>query len=358
MSDIIARIEGRAGCITLNRPQALNALTLGMVREIAAVLLAWADDPVVRLIVLDGAGGRGLCAGGDVRALHDAARAGDLSFPEAFFRDEYRLNAYVARYPKPYVALMDGLVMGGGIGLSAHGAHRVVTERSRLAMPETSIGFFPDVGGTWLLGRAPGQLGTHAALTAGAMDAADAILCGLADVCVPSDALPQLRAALTGCGSAEAVRACLGDHARPPPGGCYVGAAGWIGACFAADTVEEILSALSAHADPAARQAAEQITRRSPTSLKVTLRALRRAARLGRLEPCLDQEFGLALAFMRQPDFVEGVRAAVIDKDRSPHWRPARLGDVTAAMVDAAFTPPASGPLDLDQRMSFRRISA
>lgn len=357
MSGVTARIEGRAGCITLNRPQALNALTLEMVHAIDAALLAWAGDPAVCLVVLDGAGGRALCAGGDIRALYDAAKSGELSFAEVFFRDEYRLNAYIVRYPKPYVALMDGIVMGGGIGLSAHGRHRVVTERARLAMPETGIGFFPDVGGTWLLGRAPGQFGVYAALTAGQMGATDAIECGLADVFVPSKSLPLLRASLTGCASTEEVRACLDRHAQTPLAGRYAKAAAWIGACFAADTMEEIVSALSAHADPAARQAAAEITPRSPTSLKITLRALREAARLGCLEPCLEREFGLALACMQHPDFLEGVRAAIVDKDRSPRWKPARLDDVTADMVGAAFIPPPGETLGLENWLASRGIS-
>jgi enoyl-CoA hydratase len=337
MSDTIIRVERGVGRVTLNRPRALNALTHAMVTEIEGALAAWATDRDVRFVLVDGAGERGLCAGGDIRALYDAEVAGDLSVPATFFRDEYRMNARIARFPKPYVALMDGIVMGGGIGLSAHGTHRVVTERSRLAMPETGIGFVPDVGGTWLLGRTHGELGTHAALTSFQMGADDAILCGLADICVASDKLPALAAALLDCVSADDIQDCLRRFETAPQPGALRAAQNWIASCYAHDSVEAILDALHHHAEPAARQAAEEIGRKSPTSLKITLRALREARLQDCLEPCLELEYRLALACMKAPDFREGVRAAVVDKDRNPAWSPARLEDVSPSMVDAVF---------------------
>jgi enoyl-CoA hydratase len=189
--EVLIRVEGVVGHVTLNRPRAINALTLDMVRVIDAALTAWVDDPAVAAVVIDGAGERGLCAGGDIRAIYEAARVGDPA-PLTFWREEYRLNARLASYPKPIVAVMDGIVMGGGIGVSAHASHRVVTERSSVAMPEVGIGLFPDVGATYLLSRAPGELGVHLALTGVTIGAADAMTCGLAARCVPSGRLDEL----------------------------------------------------------------------------------------------------------------------------------------------------------------------
>ncbi|MFD4247704.1 3-hydroxyisobutyryl-CoA hydrolase, partial [Streptomyces sp. NPDC058525] len=260
---VLLAVEGRTGVITLNRPRALNALTHAMVRRMAGALAAWERDPAVHQVLVRGAGERGLCAGGDIRAIHDDAKAGTTASAE-FWRDEYRLNARIARYPKPYVALMDGIVMGGGVGISAHGGVRVVTERSRVAMPETGIGFVPDVGGTWLLGRSPGRLGTHLALTGGAVGAADAVLCGLADHFVPAARLPELAAAL-----AEApVHEVLPHYTAEPPPGELAGRRPWIDHCYAADTVEEIVERLLADGDPAAKEAAETVLAKSPTALK------------------------------------------------------------------------------------------
>ncbi len=347
MSEVLVRTEGTLGRITLNRPRAINALTLDMVRTIDAALSAWENDAAVCAVLLDGEGERGLCAGGDIRALYDAALAGDLAVPQAFFGAEYRLNARIARYAKPYVAFMDGIVMGGGIGLSSHGAVRIVTERSRLAMPETGIGFMPDVGGTWLLGRAPDGFGIHAALTAGQMGAADAIACGLADLCVPSSVLAELAADLASCETAASMRACVEGHACAPPPGIFAGAASWSAACYDSDSVEDIIAALAERDAPACRQASEEIGRKSPVSLKVTLRALREAPGLGSLEACLEREYRLVLAFMSSHDFREGVRAAVVDKDRAPAWSPATLEGVTPAMVESFFTAPDFGGLGL-----------
>jgi enoyl-CoA hydratase len=340
---VLTRIEGGIGRITLNRPRSLNALTLGMVEAIRAALDAWAADPAVRFVLIDGAGERGLCAGGDIRALYDAALAGIASVNEAFFRGEYQLNGAIARFPKPYVALMDGLVMGGGVGVSAHGSHRVVTERSRIAMPETGIGFFPDIGATWLLSRAPWEFGTHMALTGEAIGADDAIRAGLADVHIASDRLPGLVEALRGCG-ASGLDACLRAFATPPAPGLFAEAQGWIAACYAGDDVQAIIAALAADGRPAALRAAAVIAGRSPTSLAITLRALRDAAVLDDLESCLDREFRMAVIRTRQHDFIEGVRAAVVDKDRKPRWMPARLDEVKPEDVAAFFAEAASHP--------------
>ncbi|MFJ5265266.1 enoyl-CoA hydratase/isomerase family protein [Streptomyces sp. NPDC088387] len=332
---VLLHTEGRAAHITLNRPRALNALTHAMVRRIDAALTAWEHDPAVRTVVISGAGDRGLCAGGDIRAIHADARSGGGTASAAFWRDEYHLNARIARYPKPYVAVMDGIVMGGGVGVSAHGSVRIVTERSRIAMPETGIGFVPDVGGTYLLALAPGELGTHLALTGAQIGAGDALLCGLADHTMPSAALPAFVADLAGL----PVREALATHVQPPPVGELTGHREWIDSCYEANTVEEIVQSLLAHGDPAAKEAAETLLAKSPTALKVTLASLRRARRLASLEQVLEQEYRVSCAALAMPDLVEGIRAQVIDKDRDPHWSPATFAEVTDADVARFFQP-------------------
>ncbi|WP_329402153.1 enoyl-CoA hydratase/isomerase family protein [Streptomyces melanogenes] len=332
--DVLLARRGRAAHLTLNRPRALNALTHAMVRRIDEALTAWEHDPAVATVVVTGAGERGLCAGGDIRAIHEDARSGGTASAE-FWRDEYRLNARIARWPKPYVAVMDGIVMGGGVGISAHGNVRIVTERSRVAMPETGIGFVPDVGGTYLLSRAPGELGTHLALTGTPVGAADAILCGLADYYVPSPEIPVLLAEL----STSPVREALPHHThQPPPPGVLTTHRDWIDHCYAADTVEEIVDRLLATGIQEAKETAETILTKSPTSLKVTLRAMRRARELPTLERVLEQEYRISCAALTSPDLVEGIRAQVVDKDREPRWSPRSLGEVGEGMVERFFT--------------------
>ncbi|WP_435243798.1 enoyl-CoA hydratase/isomerase family protein [Streptomyces cucumeris] len=348
---VLLRTEGRAAYLTLNRPKAINALTHTMVRTIADALDTWEHDPAVATVVLTGAGERGLCAGGDIRAIHrDAYEGTDGS--AAFWRDEYRLNARIARYPKPYVALMDGIVMGGGVGVSAHGTVRIVTERSRVAMPETGIGFVPDVGGTHLLGLAPGELGTHLALTGTPVGAADALLCGLADHYVPSGALPALLADL----AAVPVHDALARHVRQAPPGGLGAHREWIDTCYAADTVEEIADRLASYGDPAAKDTADTLLTKSPTALKVTLASLRRARRLGPLERVLEQEYRVSCACLNHPDLVEGIRAQVIDKDRDPRWRPATLAQVTDDDVRRFFTPLGEAGLRLASADSSQEV--
>ncbi|MFJ4715980.1 enoyl-CoA hydratase/isomerase family protein [Streptomyces sp. NPDC088785] len=332
---VLTAVDGHAARLTLNRPRALNSLTPAMLDAVARALDAWEHDPAVRTVVLDGAGERGLCAGADIRLFHDDARSGDHTASEAFLRAEYRLDARIAHYPKPYVALMDGIVMGGGVGLSAHGSVRVVTERSRVAMPEVTIGLVPDVGGTFLLSRAPGHLGTHLALTGLPAGAADAVLCGLADHVVPSAALPGLLADLARLPAHDAVA----RHARPAPEGVLAEQREWIDACYAADTVEEIVDRLHACGEPAAKEAAETLLAKSPSAVKTTLESLRRAARLDSLEAALDQEFRVSCAALDTHDLPEGVRAQIIDKDRDPHWDPATLAEVGADRVARYFAP-------------------
>ncbi|MER6910538.1 enoyl-CoA hydratase/isomerase family protein [Streptomyces sp. NPDC000594] len=331
---VLLRTEGRAAYATLNRPKALNALTLGMVRTLADALDTWEKDPSVGTVVLTGAGERGLCAGGDLRVFHHDAMTGGTASLD-FWREEYRLNARIARFPKPYVAVMDGIVMGGGVGVSAHGGIRVVTERSQVAMPETGIGFVPDVGGTYLLGRAPGELGTHLALTGRAIGAADALLCGLADHFVPAGALPALLADLAVAPAHQAVA----RHAREAPPGELAAHRPWIDSCCTAETVEEIVERLAGHGDPVARKTAETLLTRSPTALKVTLAALRKAREAGSLERVLDQEYRVSRAALTHHDLAEGIRAQVIDKDRRPRWCPPTLAEVGEDEVNRFFAP-------------------
>lgn len=333
--EVLLRREGRLGHIVLNRPRALNALTHDMVRRIAGALDAWELDDRVSAVLITGAGERGLCAGGDIRAIRQAAVSGEPQLAEDFWRDEYHLNARIARYPKPYVAVMDGIVMGGGVGVSAHGSVRIVTERTKVAMPETGIGFVPDVGGIYLLSRSRGELGTHIALTAGTVGAGDALLCGLADHYLPAERLPLLIAYLAELPVPQA----LAKHTGTAPQGVLAEQLDWIDACYAADTVEEILRRLAADGRQAAKEAAEQIAAKSPTAVKATLAALRRARSLDTLEEVLDQEFRTSCAALAGPDLAEGIRAQVIDKDRNPRWDPPTLADVTDEAVARFFAP-------------------
>ncbi|MFJ4923119.1 enoyl-CoA hydratase/isomerase family protein [Streptomyces sp. NPDC088725] len=345
---VLCGLAGRTARITLNRPRALNALTHPMVTAIDAALTEWERDGRVAAVVIDGAGTRGLCAGGDIRAIHEDARTGGGA-SAAFWRDEYRLNARIARYPKPYIALMDGIVMGGGVGVSAHGSVRIVTERSVVAMPETGIGLVPDVGGTYLLSRAPGELGTHLALTGALMRAGDAVLCGLADHFVGADRLPDLLTALAAPGSdpLETVRA----YTSPVPADGLGADRAWIDACYAADSVEEITERLLTHGHRAAAEAARTLVTRSPTALKATLAALRRARELPTLEQVLDQEYRASCAALVTHDLREGIRAQVIDKDRDPHWSPKELAEVTDADVARFSAVPPGGDLGLGRRL-------
>ncbi|MDA0252333.1 MAG: enoyl-CoA hydratase/isomerase family protein [Mycobacterium sp.] len=332
--EILARVDGGVGFLTLNRPKALNSLTHTMVTALDTTLTAWSDDDTVRAVVVHGAGERGLCAGGDVVAIYHSAKAGGADARQFWF-DEYRLNARIGRYPKPYVAYMDGIVMGGGVGVSAHGNVRVVTDTSKIAMPEVGIGFIPDVGGTFLLSRAPGNLGLHAALTGGPFSGADAIALGFADHYVAHDDLAAFTTTLV----TDGVDAALRDHAQEPPPSTLLAQREWIDDCYAGDTVTDIVAALRSHGEGPANDAADLIATRSPVALAVTLAAVRRAAALDTLEDVLVQEYRVSCASLRSHDLVEGIRAQLVDKDRNPTWSPASLDAVADGDVDAYFAP-------------------
>jgi enoyl-CoA hydratase len=328
-AQVIVERRGGAGIIRLNRPKAINSLTLPMVRAMFQALHRFEDDPGISCVVLAGEGERGLCAGGDVRIIHDLGRAGDPQVLD-FWREEFPLNYRIARFGKPYVALMDGIVMGGGVGISAHGSHRIVTERTKLAMPETGIGYFPDVGGSWLLPKAPGECGTWLGLTGNAVTAADAIYAGFADHLVPSEHLADLVRDLSQTADAEGVEAIIGTYAVEAGEGVLAANREIIDATFRFDTVEEIFAALSARDDAFSRETLEALQKRSPTSLKLTLKLLRLGRESASLIECLEREFAAGTEILRGHDFYEGVRAALVDKDRSPRWQPARLEEVRA----------------------------
>jgi enoyl-CoA hydratase len=337
--DLIARREGSAGIIRLNRPKAINAVTLEMFRDIDKALDAFEADADVAVIVLEGAGERGLCAGGDIRALwEDSKGAGDLG--KVLWREEYILNARIKKFPKPYVAFMDGIVMGGGVGLSAHSSHRVVTERTKLAMPEVGLGFFPDVGGTYLLSRSPGEIGAYFGLTGQTMNGPDAVYAGFADAVVPSAKWPGLRDALTkvrpGTMSSE-VRTLISGFATGEKAGPVAAQQTQIDRWFAHDRMQDVIGALRQDGSELASATLKTLAEKSPRGLVVTLKLLRLAREARALEDCLVREYRAALEVYRSDDFREGVRAAVIDKDRSPKWSPSRVEDVTPEMVAPYF---------------------
>lgn len=337
--DLIARREGAVGVIRLNRPKAINAVTLEMFRDVDKALDAFEADPSVAVILLEGAGERGLCAGGDIRALWESSKVrGDLG--KILWREEYILNARIKKFPKPYVAFMDGIVMGGGVGLSAHSSHRVVTEKTKLAMPEVGLGFFPDVGGTWLLSHSPGEIGTYFGLTGQTMNGPDAIHAGFADAVVPSGKLVTLREALTkvraGITSAE-VKALISRFATGETAGPVAAMQATIDRWFAHDRMEDIFTALQRDGSELALASRKTLNEKSPRGMVVTLKLLRLARASHSLEECLVREYRAALEVFASDDFREGVRAAVIDKDRNPRWSPPRIEDVTPEMVAPYF---------------------
>ncbi|GGM04751.1 enoyl-CoA hydratase/isomerase family protein [Nakamurella endophytica] len=322
---VLARVEGRLGHLTLNRPSRINALDIPTVRAVLQALDAWEDDPTVAVVLVDGAGDRGLCAGGDLRAMASGL-SGDGPRAEDFLAVEYRMNARLAHYRTPVVAFMDGIVLGGGVGISAHCGVRVVTERSVVGMPETAIGICPDVGSLHLLARAPGRLGAHLALTGARLDGPGAVHAGLADHLVTSGDLASVTARLRD--------GVVPELPVPPPSPHP----SWIDECYAADTVAGVLDRLRAHPDPAAAEAARTLAAMSPTACVATLEALRRAATLT-LDEVLAQDLAVCSRLFHEPDFAEGVRAVIVDKDRDPHWRPATLDAVDRDRVLSFFDP-------------------
>ncbi|MCL4188524.1 MAG: enoyl-CoA hydratase/isomerase family protein [Rhodobacteraceae bacterium] len=333
MSEVLVRTEGRAGRITLNRPAQLNALTPGMVAAIDAALAGWAADPSVAVVMIDAAGPRAFCAGGDVAVIYHAARAGDTGLARAFWRAEYRMNARIAAYPKPVVTFLHGFVMGGGVGLGCHAAHRILGESTRVAMPECAIGLVPDVGGTHLLARAPGRTGEWLGLAGVRMGPALAIAAGFGDRFVPEAEWERLKARLAADGDAG----CIAEAPAPPPDAPPE--PGWTAGAFAGAGIAAIRAALSAEAAPAAAAAAAALDAASPLALEVTLRLVRAAREAPGLQPALTREYRATCHALEHGDFLEGVRAQVIDKDRRPRWRHAGPAAVPEGEVAAALSP-------------------
>ena len=343
MSEVHIRIDGAAGRITLSCPERLNALRHDMCLAIAAALRDWQHDDKVALVLIDGAGERGFCAGGDLKSLYEAARAGDPGVARQFWRDEYRLNLMLAEFPKPVVALMHGLTMGGGVGLGCHGSHRVVGASSRLATPQTRIGLVPDAGGSLLLAQAPGHLGEYLALTAGTMGPGDAIHAGFADFFLPEDRWPDLVRRLTG-GTVSAVA----DMAAEAPAGDLAPERGWIDSAFAAPDLRGILAALDAMEFDAPQAAAAALRRHSPLSMAAALVMLRNLRSGGGLETALAQEFRFGYRAPLVGDVLEGIRARLIDRDDAPVWRHETPGQVTGREVSDMLAPLGDEELQLD----------
>ena len=339
--EILCERQGCAGLITLNRPQALNALTLTMVREMRRALDSWEQDPAVTRVVVTGAGEKAFCAGGDIRRIYELGMAGRQDEALNFWREEYELNIRIKRYGKPYVALIDGIVMGGGVGVSLHGSHRVAGERALFAMPEVGIGFFPDVGATYALPRLPDETGTYLAVTGERIRAADMAALGLATHFVRSQDMGALRDALT---RDEPVDAALASVAIDQGPGALEAVRPVIARCFSAESVPAILARLDAEDTEFARKTAAAMRAKSPTSLVLAFEQMRRGATLS-FEEALRTEFRIVSRICRGHDFYEGVRAVIIDKDGAPRWQPASLADVTPAAIEAYFAD--LGPAEL-----------
>jgi enoyl-CoA hydratase len=331
-NEVLVTRRKHLGAICLNRPKALNSLTLGMVRAFSAALDSFVEDPAIHAVLVTGAGERGFCAGGDIRALYGSRDgAGDY---KRFWREEYQLNARIASFPKRYIVFMDGVVMGGGVGVSAHGNRRVVTERTRLAMPETGIGFIPDVGGSWLLTRDAGS-GSYLALSGATIGAADAIHLGIADVAVESKDLAALESQLASIRQPGDVDAILSEFTQSMKGGVLRENKEVLDRVMRERSVEDIIGALRSSGSDFGRESADVISEKSPTSLKVTYALLKLAQQAQSLEICLINEFRAACRLLESHDLYEGIRAAIIDKDRRPQWSPATLDGVTESGVDA-----------------------
>lgn len=344
--EVICERQGEAGVITLNRPRALNALNLAMVREMRRALDAWAADPAVTRIVVQGAGDKAFCAGGDIRRLTDLLRSGEKDDALAFWREEYQLNALIKRFPKPYVALIDGIVMGGGVGVSLHGSHRVAGERYLFAMPEVGIGFFPDVGATYALPRLPGHMGMYLALTGDRVRRADAMMLGLATHAVAGEGFSTLREALA---AGEPVNRVLSSAVADPEPSPLAAEREVIDSCFSGNSVRDVLHRLdeaAARGSAFAAKTAEGMRTKSPTSMCLAFEQVRRGASLD-FDDAMKTEFRIVSRIGEGHDFFEGVRAVLIDKDNQPRWRPASLEEVDSGMIDRYFAPLGADDLEI-----------
>ena len=333
-AEVLFEVIGRAGVITLNSPATLNAVSLPMVHAMHPRLAAWAEDPAVHHVIIRAVGDKAFSAGGDIRALYQWGRAGDETFC-TFFHDEYRLNTLIKRFPKPYFALIDGIVMGGGVGVSIHGSHRIAGDRMTFAMPETGIGLFPDVGGTWFLPRLPGETGLYLGLTGTRIRTGDAVALGLATHYVPSNRHQALIEALC---AADDVDRCVEGFCAPAGDALLNAERGLIDEHFSAENLDALVASLESDGREWAQKRLATIRTKSPTSLRITYRQLRQGRHLD-FEDCMRLEFRIASRIFHGADFFEGIRAVVIDKDLKPQWQPAGLDDLTDADVAGYFAP-------------------
>ena len=341
--DVLIEQQGGVGRIILNRPKALHALNLPMCDAILQILQAWRDDDTVQLVLVTHAeGSRGFCAGGDIRMLAESG-ASDGSEARAFFATEYRMNAAIKAFPKPYVAIMDGVTMGGGVGLSVHGSHRIATENTLFAMPETGIGLFPDVGGGWFLPRLRGELGTWLALTGARLKGNDVAAARVATHFLPSELVPNLLSQISRAdfsnGAAEMLGEILKNLTHSVPAGSFEQHMDAINSCFSHDTAEEIVAALKKHGGDWAEKQAATIAEKSPETVKVALRQVREGAACQAFEDNMRMEYRIGWRKVCSPDFLEGVRAVIVEKDHSPKWSPETLEDVSDADVAKYFEP-------------------
>ena len=335
-AELIAKVEGAAGHLSLNRPKAIHALTLDMCHAMIAALTGWASDPAVSVILLDHAEGRGFCSGGDINLLrHSALTDGGVS-GRKFFHDEYQLNHQLFTYAKPIVAFMDGITMGGGVGISQPAKFRVATENTRFAMPETGIGLFPDVGGGWFLSRLGGRVGQYLALTGARIDGADCLWAGLATHYLPAEALGEAKARLI---AGEAPEAVLTALAAVPPPSKLAANADTIARHFAHERLEDVLASLAADESEWAQKELAALRTKSPQTCKVALRQLADSLTLPDFAANMVMEYRIASRVLTRPDFAEGVRAVIVDKDNAPQWNPATPEGVTDALIEAIFAP-------------------
>ncbi|MEL7540406.1 MAG: enoyl-CoA hydratase/isomerase family protein [Pseudomonadota bacterium] len=340
---VLTKVEGGVGYITLNRLDALHALNLDMCETILAALRVWAQDPNVQLVLIEHVeGSRGFCAGGDIAMLRESGM-NDGRKARAFFEEEYRMNATIKAFPKPYLALMDGVTMGGGVGLSVHGSYRVATERTLFAMPETGIGLFPDVGGGWFLPRLRGELGTWLALTGARLKGTDVVAAGVATHFLPSELIPNVKAQIAeadfSAGAAEMLGEILSRATHAVPAGSFEANMDVIDKCFGADTAEGIIAALQADGSEWAMKQIETIASKSPETVKVALRQVRDGAACETFEDNMQMEYRIGWRKVQSADFIEGVRAVIIDKDHAPKWSPDTLEAVSDADVARYFEP-------------------
>lgn len=348
-AEVLFTINGQAGIITLNRPKALNSLNLEMIRSIMTQLQAWEKDDQVSCVIVEGAGGKAFCAGGDIRSVYLARLEGKRDYKDAIFREEYELNYYISKYPKPYISLIDGICMGGGLGISVHGSHRVVTEKTVMAMPETGIGFFPDVGASYFLNKCPGQIGMFMAITGEKINGADAIYSKLATHYVPSEKINELRGQLVKATSSKQASSIVETFKVTPPSSELVALQSLIDEIFVGNTVQEILEKLYAVKHPKAYEWVRNLAKKSPLSMAIAFTLLKRTQGKS-LKKCLPIEFRLSQRFVENYDFFEGVRALLVDKDNEPKWQPNHLSKVTTTQVRSYFKDLGLKELKLDAR--------